>query len=54
MSALRVDLGWQHAFFDDVTASGTEALPGTYKTQVDLFSLGVNWRMDVLGSHAAH
>ena len=54
MSNLRVDLGWQHAFFDDVTAMGTETLPGTYKTQVDLVSIGVNWRVDVLGSRAAH
>ena len=44
MSNLRVDLGYSHAFFDDVTASG-DAFPGTYKTQVDLVSLGVNWRM---------
>jgi long-chain fatty acid transport protein len=44
---LRVDLGWQHAFFDDVTATGSEAFPGTYKTQVDLVSLGVNWRSDL-------
>jgi long-chain fatty acid transport protein len=41
---LRIDLGYQHAFFDEVTASGPEAFPGTYKTQVDLLSLGVNWR----------
>jgi long-chain fatty acid transport protein len=45
--ALRVDLGYQHAFFDDVTATGSEAFPGTYKTQVDLVSLGVNWRSDL-------
>jgi long-chain fatty acid transport protein len=44
---LRVDVGYQHAFFDDVTATGIEAFPGTYKTQVDLVSLGVNWRSDL-------
>jgi long-chain fatty acid transport protein len=44
---LRVDLGYQHAFFDDVTATGSEAFPGTYKTQVDLVSLGINWRSDL-------
>jgi len=44
---LRIDLGYQHAFFDDVTATGNEAFPGTYKTQVDLVSLGVNWRSDL-------
>jgi len=41
---LRVDLGSQFAFFDKVTASGTEAFPGSYKTTVQLVSLGVNWR----------
>ena len=47
MPTLRIDLGYQHAFFDKVTASGTEAFPGTYKTAVDLVSLGVNWRIGV-------
>jgi long-chain fatty acid transport protein len=45
---LRIDLGYQHAWFDSVTASGIETLPGTYKTQVDLVSLGLNWRFDLL------
>ena len=35
---LRLDIAWQHAFFDSVTATGPETLPGTYKTQVDLIS----------------
>lgn len=43
---LRVDVGYQHAFFDTVTATGTEAFPGTYKTNVDILSFGVNWRKD--------
>ncbi|MDB4956966.1 MAG: rane protein involved in aromatic hydrocarbon degradation [Myxococcales bacterium] len=47
--ALRIDFGYQHAMFDDVTATGTEAFPGTYRTHVDLFSLGANWRTN-LGS----
>ena len=47
MPSLRIDLGYQHAFFDKVTATGTEAFPGTYKTAVDLVSLGVNWRIGV-------
>jgi long-chain fatty acid transport protein len=51
MRGLRVDLGYQHAFFDTVTSTGPDTLPGTYKTQVDLVSLGVNWRSDLgLGS----
>jgi len=43
---LRIDVGYQHAFFDTVTASGDEAFPGTYKTNVDILSFGVNWRRD--------
>jgi long-chain fatty acid transport protein len=44
---LRIDLGYQHAFFDSVTSTGPDAFPGTYKTQVDLLSLGLNWRSDL-------
>lgn len=44
---LRADLGYQHAIFDTVTATGSEAFPGSYKTQVDLISLGINWRSDL-------
>jgi long-subunit fatty acid transport protein len=47
LPSLRIDVGYQHAFFSDVTASGTETLPGTYKTQVDLVSLGLNFRTDL-------
>ena len=47
LPSLRVDLGYQHAFFDKVRASGSEAFPGSYNTQVDLISLGVNWRTDL-------
>ncbi|HUJ57004.1 MAG TPA: outer membrane protein transport protein [Kofleriaceae bacterium] len=46
---VRIDVGWEHAFFDNVTAGGTETLPGTYKTMVDLVSLGLNWRIDLAG-----
>lgn len=42
---LRIDASYQYARFDEVTATGTEALPGTYKTSANLFSVGVNWRM---------
>jgi long-chain fatty acid transport protein len=44
MPELRIDLGYQHAIFDSVTATGPEAFPGTYKTSVDLISLGANYR----------
>lgn len=47
MPNLRVDLGYQHAFFDTVTATGPEAFPGSYDTGVDLVSVGVNWRTDL-------
>lgn len=45
---LRVDVGYEHAFFDTVTATGMDAFPGSYKTSVDLVSLGVNWRTDLI------
>jgi long-subunit fatty acid transport protein len=44
-SALRVDLGYQHTQFDRVTASGTDALPGTYITEANLVAFGLSWRM---------
>jgi len=48
MPTLRVDLGYQHAFFDKVTADPmSDAFQGNYKTQVDLISLGINWRTDL-------
>jgi long-chain fatty acid transport protein len=47
---LRVDVAYQHAFFDAKTASGTETFPGTYDTNVDLVSIGASWRTD-LGLH---
>lgn len=43
---LRIDVGYQHAFMDTVTASG-DAFPGSYDSQADLLSLGVNWRTDL-------
>jgi long-chain fatty acid transport protein len=46
LRSLRIDVGYQHAFFDAVTATGTEAFPGTYNTLVDLVSLGLSFRMD--------
>jgi len=42
--SLRFDAAYQHVIFDAVTATGTDALPGTYKTHVDLFSVGLTWR----------
>ena len=48
LPTLRVDLGYQHAIFDSVTSTGMDAFPGTYKTNVDLLSLGINWRFDFL------
>jgi long-chain fatty acid transport protein len=49
MPNVRIDVGYQHAFFDTVTAMGDEAFPGSYDTNVDIFSVGVGWRSE-LGS----
>jgi long-subunit fatty acid transport protein len=43
--ALRLDASYQYARFDSVTASGTDALPGTYRTSANLFSVGATWRL---------
>lgn len=43
---VRIDAGYDHAFLDSVTASGN-ALPGTYKTNVDFFSVGLTFRADL-------
>lgn len=47
MRSLRADVGYQHLFFDSVTANGMDNLHGTYNTAVDFVSLGVNWRTDL-------
>jgi long-chain fatty acid transport protein len=49
MPNLRIDVGYQHAFFDTVTARGEEAFPGSYDTNVDIISLGVGWKSDMGG-----
>jgi long-subunit fatty acid transport protein len=41
--SLRLDVGYQYAFFDSVTATGADAFPGTYKTHVNIVSGGVTW-----------
>jgi len=45
LPGLRADVGFQHQLLDSVTASGMDALAGTYKTAIDFLSVGVNWRM---------
>ncbi len=47
IQGLRVDVGYQQAFFDKVTASGMEAFPGSYDSTASLISVGVNWRTDL-------
>lgn len=47
MPNVRIDVGFQHAFFDKVTASGEDAFPGSYSTAVDIFSLGIGWRSNL-------
>lgn len=45
---LHVDAGFEHAFFDKVTAApGSETFQGSYETGVNLFSIGLNWRTDL-------
>ncbi|HEU4729178.1 MAG TPA: outer membrane protein transport protein [Kofleriaceae bacterium] len=46
-SELRLDFGAQFALFDKVTATGTEAFPGSYDTKVAIFSFGASWRTDL-------
>ncbi|HTO97904.1 MAG TPA: outer membrane protein transport protein [Myxococcales bacterium] len=42
---LRVDIGYQFAIFDTVTATGPDAFPGSYDTKVHLVSGGVTYRV---------
>jgi long-subunit fatty acid transport protein len=44
VKGLRVDLGYEFALFDRVTATGIEAFPGSYETHVHILSAGVTWR----------
>jgi len=41
--AVQVNAALFRAFFDNVTATGTEALPGRYETNVWIGSVGVTW-----------
>ncbi len=43
--ALSVSAAFEHAWFDQVTTTGTEAFPGTYNTFADVFALGLTYRM---------
>jgi long-subunit fatty acid transport protein len=45
MKGLSVDAAYQYAKFDKVTASGTEAFPGSYETTAHLVSVGFTWRL---------
>jgi long-subunit fatty acid transport protein len=42
--SLRLDAAYQYAKFDPVTASGNEALAGTYVTTANVYSVGLSWR----------
>lgn len=41
--------GFFYAWLDEVTATGTEPLPGSYSTRVWIASAGVVWRTDLGG-----
>jgi long-subunit fatty acid transport protein len=45
--SLRIDVGYQHAFFDTVTATGVEAFPGSYDTTANLVAVGLTFRLDI-------
>lgn len=45
--SFRIDFGYQHAWFDRVTATGMDAFAGSYSTHVDIFTLGIAWRSDM-------
>ena len=45
---LRVDVGYQYAWFDTVKATGSEAFPGSYDTHVHLVSVGLTYRFEDL------
>jgi long-chain fatty acid transport protein len=42
--SFRVDAAYMLALLDEVTATGSEAFPGTYSTTVHFLALGVTWR----------
>ncbi|MFO0582609.1 MAG: outer membrane protein transport protein [Anaeromyxobacter sp.] len=43
LPSLRVDAAYMLALLDDITATGNDALPGTYKTKVNFFTFGLTW-----------
>lgn len=47
----RIDVAYQHAIFDKVTATGTETLPGSYSTHVDIFNVGLTFKSDLGLAH---
>jgi long-chain fatty acid transport protein len=49
MPNLEVNLSAFYTAFDKVTVTGTNELPGTYKTTVFIGTLGVTWRADAAG-----
>ncbi len=43
----RIDFAYQHAIFDDLHTTGTEAFPGSYSTHVDIFNVGLTFKSDL-------
>jgi long-chain fatty acid transport protein len=42
---LQVNVAWEHAFYDEVSASGSEAFKGTYNPVADVWVLGLQYMM---------
>jgi long-subunit fatty acid transport protein len=47
LGGLRADVGYQYTWFDNLTASGEDAFPGSYDTRVHFLSLGLTYRMKI-------
>jgi long-subunit fatty acid transport protein len=43
--SLAVDAGYMLALLEDITATGNDAFPGTYRTKVHFFAVGLTWRL---------
>lgn len=44
ISGLRADVAYQYTWFDELTASGPEAFPGSYQAWVHFLSVGLTYR----------
>jgi long-chain fatty acid transport protein len=40
---IKLNASYFHAFFDQITTTGIEVLPGTYDTRANIYTIGVAW-----------